>query len=155
MEKIDLSAILFTMQNEKRKFYRHPIRIPIQLIREANQATNSRCENLSQGGLCFYWPDFIPLGTHLQLAIPVEKQLFKMSACVVHSQKDEALGLFRTGVHFKDATSLFRAKLVEEVISIRDYREKISLLRGREFSEEEAAAQWIARNAEHFSKFQD
>ena len=141
------------MENEKREFFRHPIKVPIQLTRiENDTAVNARAEDLSQGGLAFFWPEFIPEGTHLQLSIPVEKQLFKMKAHVTHSQQDMNTGLFKTGVHFEDSVSTFRAKLAEEIIQIRQYREKMSLLRGQPFSEEEAAKIWIDRNAENFSK---
>jgi len=141
------------MENEKRKFFRHPIKVPIQLTRiENNAAGNARAEDLSQGGLAFFWPEPIAEGTHLQLSIPIEKQLFKMHAHVTHSQKDADTGLFKTGVCFEDSASSFRAKLAEEIILIRQYREKMSLLRGHPFSEEEAAKIWIDRNAEDFSK---
>ena len=141
------------MEDEKRKFFRHPIKVPIQLTRvEDNTAVNTRAEDLSQGGLAFFWPESIPEGTYLQLSIPVEKQLFKMRAHVTHSQKDAGTGLFKTGVCFEDSVSSFRAKLAEEIIQIRQYREKMSLLRGQPFSEEEAAKVWIDRNAENFAK---
>lgn len=141
------------MENEKRKFYRHPIKVPIQLTQIENKTpVNSRAEDLSQGGLSFYWPDAIPEGTHLQLSIPVEKQLFKMMAHVTHCKKDTATGLFRTGVCFEDAVSAFRAKLAEEIIEIRQYCEKMSLLRQQPLTEEEGAKIWIERNAENFAK---
>ncbi len=98
------------------------------------------------------WPELIPEGTQLELSIPVEKQLFKMSAQVTHSQKDADTGLFKTGVSFQDSVSAFRAKLAEEIIQIRQYREKMSLLRGHQLSEEDAAKMWIDRNAEDFAK---
>ena len=143
----------FRMENEKRKFFRHPIKVPIQLTRvETQTSISSHAEDLSQGGLSFFWPESIPEGTHLELSIPVEKQLFKMSAHVTHSLKDTASGLFKIGVCFQDSVSAFRAKLAEEIIQIRQYREKMSLLRGRQLSEEEAAAIWIDRNAEDFAK---
>jgi hypothetical protein len=144
------------MKNEKRKFFRHPIKVPIQLTRVKDDAAlNARAENLSQGGLAFFWPEPIPEKTHLQLSIPVEKQLFKMKAYVTHSQKDINTDLFKIGVCFEDPVSSFRAKLAEEIIQIRQYREKISLLRGHPFSEEEAAKIWIDRNAEDFSEAMD
>ena len=144
------------MENEKREFFRHPIKVPIQLTRvENNTALNARAEDLSQGGLAFFWPESIPEGTYLQLSIPVEKRLFKMNAHVTHSQKDEDTGLFKTGVCFEDSVSSFRAKLAEEILQIRQYREKMSLLRGHPFSEEDAAKIWIDRNAEDFAKMMD
>ena len=140
------------MENEKRKFFRHPIKVPIQLTRVENNApVASHAEDLSQGGLAFFWPEAIPEGTHLRLSIPVEKQLFKMMAHVTHCVKDAATGLFKTGVCFEDSVSAFRAKLAEELIQIRQYREKMSLLRGRQLSEEEAAKIWIDRNAKSFA----
>jgi hypothetical protein len=144
------------MKNEKRKFFRHPIKVPIQLTRiENGTVLNARVEDLSQGGLAFFWPEPIPERTHLQLSIPVEKQLFRMKALVMHSQKDANTDLFKIGVCFEDSVSSFRAKLAEEIIQIRQYREKISLLRGHTFSEEEAAKIWIDRNAEDFAKAMD
>ena len=141
------------MDSEKREFFRHPIKVPIQLTRVENDtAVNARAEDLSQGGLAFLWPESIAEGTPLQLSIPIEKQLFKMKARVTHSQKDTDTGLFKTGVCFEDSVSSFRAKLAEEIIEIRQYREKMSLLRGRQLSEEEAAKTWIDRNAENFAK---
>jgi hypothetical protein len=141
------------VENEKRKFFRHPIKVPIQLTRVENKtAVNSHAEDLSQGGLSFLWPETIPAGTHLQLSIPFEKLLFKMNAHVTHSQRDTDTGLFKTGVCFEDSVSAFRAKLAEEIIQIRQYREKMSLLRGHQLSEEEAAKVWIDRNAENFAK---
>ena len=151
--KNEFIGYTWAMENEKRKFFRHPIKVPIQLTRvENNTVENARAEDLSQGGLAFFWPEPIPEGTHLQLSIPVEKQLFKMKAHVTHSQKDADTGLFKTGVCFEDSVSSFRAKLAEEIIQIRQYREKMSLLRGHQFSEEEAAKIWIDRNAENFAK---
>ncbi len=142
-----------SMENEKRQFFRHPIKVPIQLTRVENKTSVlSHAEDLSQGGLAFLWPESILAGTHLELSIPVEKQLFKMNAHVTHSQKDTDTGLFKIGVCFKDAVSAFRAKLAEEIIQIRQYREKMSLLRGHQLSEEDAAKLWIDRNAEDFAK---
>jgi len=141
------------MDSEKRKFFRHPIKVPIQLTQIEDKAPiNSQAEDLSQGGLSFYWPKAIPAGTHLQLSIPIEKQLFKMMAHVTHCEKDEPSGLFKTGVSFEDSVSAFRAKLAEEIIQIRQYCEKMSLLRQQPITEEEGAKIWIERNAENFAK---
>jgi c-di-GMP-binding flagellar brake protein YcgR len=144
------------VKNEKRKFFRHPIKVPIRLtLVEDGPALNARAEDLSQGGLAFFWPEPLPEGTPLQLSLPVEKQLFKMKTRVTHSQKDANVDLFKIGVCFEDAVSSFRAKLAEEILQIRQYREKMSLLRGHPFSEEEAARIWIDHNAEDFAKAMD
>ena len=141
------------MENDKRNFYRHPIKVPIQLAQMATEnTTNGRSEDLSQGGLSFYWPNALPEGSHVQISIPIEKQLFKMNAHVKHCRKDATTGLFKTGVCFEDSVSAFRAKLAEEILEIRHFCEKMSSLRGKKFSEEESAQLWVERNAEHFAK---
>mgnify|MGYP000994318953 CR=1 FL=1 len=151
--KNEFIGYTFSMEIEKRKFYRHPIKVPIQLAEVPHQKTStSRSEDLSQGGLSFFWPDFIPQGTHLKLSIPVEKQLFKMNAHVAYCQKDGMTGLFKTGVMFEDSESAFRAKLAEEILQIQDYRTKMSELRGQPVSETEAAQEWIGKNAESFAR---
>ncbi len=153
MEKMNLWVIIWNMENEQRKFFRHPIKIPIQLTRVENKTSvNSRAEDLSQGGLTFFWPESIPKGTHLELSIPVEKQLFKIKGHVAHSEKDAPTGLFKTGVCFENSISAFRAKLAEEILRIREFCEKLSLLRGRQLSEEEAAQLWVDRHAEDFAQ---
>lgn len=152
MEKINSCVILSLMETELRKSYRHPIRVPIQLTTVDETKATSQCEDLSQGGLSFYWPDSIPQGTLLRLSIPVEKQLYKMSAHVTYSQKDETTGLFKTGVCFEDSTHAFRTQLAEEILQIRAYREKMTLLRGNRLSEKEASDLWLSRHAENFTK---
>jgi len=154
MEKNQTSAILWPMNNDQRKFYRHPIKAPIQLMEVTeNNLHHSKSEDLSEGGLSFFWPSFLAEATHLELSIPVEKQLFRMNARVAYCRKDEGTGLFKIGVCFEDSTSAFRAKLAEEIIQIRNYREQMRSIRGKEISEEEAANRWIHRNAENFAKF--
>jgi hypothetical protein len=152
-DKNEFISYTLRMKNENRKFFRHPIKVPIQLtLVENGPAVNARAEDLSQGGVAFFWPEPLSEGTHLQLSLPVEKQLFKMKARVTHSQKDTGTDLFKVGVCFEDPVSSFRAKLAEEIIQIRQYREKMSLLRGHPLTEEEAARIWIDHNAEDFAK---
>ena len=142
----------FAMERERRQFYRHPIKVPIQLAKiESAAPDSSRTEDLSQGGLSFFWSELLEEGAHLLIFIPVEKQLFKMNAHVAYCRKDDSTGLFKTGVRFEDSVSAFRAKLAEEILRIRQYREKMTHLRGREISEEEAAQLWIDRNAKDFA----
>lgn len=153
MEKMKFCVILFFMNTDKRQFYRHPIKVPIQLMKtDEHNTTATHAEDLSQGGLSFYWPNMLSEGSQVCLSIPVEKQLFKMNARVAYARKDETMALFKIGVCFEDAVSAFRAKLAEEIIQIRQYRERMSSLRGRALSEEEAAQLWIDRNAEDFAK---
>lgn len=150
--KNQIISYTFAMENERRQFYRHPIKVPIQLTKiENGPSAPSKTEDLSQGGLSFFWSELLEKGSRLLISIPVEKQMFRMNACVAYSEKDVSSGLFKTGVCFEDSVSAFRAKLAEEILRIRQYREKMSNLRGQPISEEEAAQLWIDRNAKDFA----
>jgi len=141
---------------EKRKYFRHPIQVPIKLRELAEEElppTRLQSEDLSDHGLCFYSGQGLACGTALRLAIPVEEHVFEVSARVAYSRRDSKTGAFRTGVFFEDMDSAFRAKIAEEILKIQEYRKKLSRTLGHEVSEAEAARKWIGQFAKHFSAF--
>ena len=140
--------------SEKRKYYRHPITVPI-LIHQLSETDPNTSEsiNVSQGGLSFLWTRRLTKGTSLAVTIPVKEKLFEIKVQVAYCRKDDQTGLFQLGVAFIDYASAFQAKLAEEAIEILEYRKKLTLEFGHDVSEEEAARKWILRYAEFFPKF--
>lgn len=134
---------------EKRKFFRHPIHVPMQLhLAREKDPVISHAQDISLGGLCFVWNAKLSKGNVLHITIPVKDKMFKVKAKVVYSRQDKS-GVFRTGVCFCDEPSAFRAKLAEEALKILEYRNTLSR-RGQDISEEEAAKLWISEYAERF-----
>jgi len=138
---------------ERRRYYRHPIEFPIY-VRETHMQhrESSHTKDISEGGLYFLWKNAIPSNEVVDIAIPVHDQVFSMRARVAYSRRDGKTGQFHIGLAFEDAPSVFRAKLAEEMIQIKKYREKMRAHRGRDMSEEEAAKEWVAHNGERFAK---
>ena len=129
------------MNQERRKFYRHPVNVPIQFQEvRAGKPDRTISVDLSEGGICFLADHFIAKGSGVQLTIAVENERFKISGNVAYCNREAHTGRYRTGVVFQDATNAFRAKLAEEMLKIKEYREKISGELGHEISQEEAAA---------------
>lgn len=141
------------MKEERRQFPRHPLQVPIQ-VRIAGDPipVKSQTGDLSEGGLYFYWTRGLSKGTGVSVAIPVLTRVFEMTGEVAYSSPDLETRLYRTGVSFTQPTSAFRAKLAEEILRIRQFREKASEAAGRLISEEEAARKWIKKYAEKFSE---
>src|SRR3989338_3970793 len=134
---------------EKRRCLRHPLHIPIRLeLGPGGVPAERRCEEISQGGLSFWWDRRLGRGQFLIITIPVKEKSFRIRARVAYSLKDARTGHFRTGVEFKDPESAFRARLAEETIEIIEYRKKVSIEKGFEVSEEQAAEEWIRRYAQ-------
>ena len=137
--------------SEKRRFYRHPIRVPIQLRLIEDEQVSSKTANISLGGLCFFWKDKLEKGKLLSVSIPVNETLFEgIQAKVTYSRQDKVVDLFKTGVSFLDAPSAFKAKLAEEALQILQYQKELSRTQGVKISDEEAADLWIERFAKYF-----
>lgn len=139
---------------ERRRFLRHPIRVPIKIhLPDREDPGKSQTGDLSGGGLLFSWPAEITPGTSLEITLPIGSQAFRMKGCVAYCVKNEAGDTsFRIGVAFEEPAMSFRLKLAEEVYRIQEYRYQVSRLLGRLISEEEAAAKWIEKYATRFAE---
>ena len=136
---------------ERRKFFRHPIQVPIRLrVADRRESFESESCDLSLGGLNFEWPRKFPKGTLLDITIPVKEKFFQLRGKVVFCKEDRRSARYHTGVSFTDFPSAFKARLAEEVLQILEYRKTISQELGHEVSEEEAASKWVRNFASSF-----
>ena len=137
--------------NDKRRFYRHPISVPISL-NSSDKKNEGRSHSLdvSLGGLSFVWPHRLSRGALVDVNITVKEKLFEIKSKVAYAKQDGETGQFRTGVCFTDYPSAFMARLAEEMLEIMEYRKNLRRELGREISEEDAAAEWIKRYADKF-----
>jgi len=137
---------------EKRQFYRHPLKVPIQYqAASLSRGSQTSSVDLSQGGLSFLADRFFAKGTVINLTIPVGEELFKLQGHVAYCNREAAMDRYRTGVAFMNAVDAFQAKLAEQMHRIREYRAKRSRELHEELSEEQAADEWIQKYARHFS----
>jgi len=140
-----------SLGKERRKFFRHPIQVPIKLrVADSKESFSSESRDLSLGGLNFTWPKKIAKGTTLDITIPVKEKFFELRGRVVFCKEDHRSARFHTGVSFTDFPSAFKARLAEEVLQILEYRKTISRELGHEVSEEEAASKWVREFASSF-----
>ncbi len=136
----------------KRRFYRHPVSVPIQYHELQSRSFNrSSSVDLSEGGICFMAEHFLAKGAGVSLKIPVGDSVFEVQGQIAYCSRVASLNMYRTGVAFSDATSAFRAKLAEQILEIRSYQKSLAKKTGKDLSEEEAAREWIAKFAKHFS----
>ena len=136
---------------EKRRFYRHPIGVPISLsATKEKRGGRSKSLDVSLGGLSFLWPRKLPKGALVGVNIAVKDKLFEIPSTVAYTQENRKSGKYRTGVCFTDYPSAFMARLAEEMLEILQYRKDLSQELGREIPEEEAASEWIKKYAAKF-----
>ncbi len=109
--------------------------------------------DVSLGGVCFIAHNPLEAGTIIQIHIPIVHPRFSAAAKVAWSRPClDGIG-FDTGVEFLDSDSAFRARMVEQVCHIEDYKCKKLAEEGLNLTNEEAALEWIQKHAHEFPLF--
>jgi hypothetical protein len=132
-----------------RHFIRHPTDIPVEVTAGEGpvHATPRTC-NVSYGGLAMRWERELEPGAVVTIRIRLVRPAFETKARVVWCRPLDTA--FELGVEFLSPEDQFRGRMVQQVCRIHAYRQRISITEGRRLSEEEAAAEWIARYASEF-----
>ena len=137
------------MNEDKRKFIRHPSDIPIEIYLEDVVSDSSEyLNNIGLGGLSFKSKVSLKQDTVIRIKIPLIHPVFEATGRVCWCEEDN--GIFNVGVEFMEIDSLFRVRMVEQVCHIEHYKKEISSKEGRDVSGEEAAVEWIKKFAKQF-----
>jgi hypothetical protein len=128
-----------------RQFFRHPTDIPIEIsIPEKQFVKRKQLHNISLGGIAFKASCYWESETVVKIRIPCVKPPFEAAGKVVWCQQQGEF--FYVGVEFLQQEDNFRARMVEQICSIEQYRHQ-QTAQGRKLSSEEAAMEWINRYA--------
>lgn len=133
-----------------RKFIRHPVSVPIEVspLTLGSENELARHFSLKPGGLAFLTRQTIAPGTLVYLKIPCAPAGFETVAKVVWCHKhQEEMALAVEFLKFDDA---FKARMVEQLCHIEDYRRAVDEKEGRSLSIQEAAVEWIEKFAANF-----
>jgi hypothetical protein len=132
-----------------RQFMRHPANITIEVTAGAELDHAARCSrNVGLGGLAFQSDRPLAKGAVIELRIPIVRPAFETRARVVWCRESEAG--YDLGVEFLDPNDAFRARMVEQICHIEDYRAGVFRSEGRELTAEQAAMEWIGKYASNF-----
>ena len=133
-----------------RQFIRHPVRIPIEVSAPGQVFLNQEhhSSDLGSGGLAFLSRNDIAPGTFIQIKIAHVEPEFESEAEVVWCRK-RAHGA-ELGVRFLNREDAFRARMVEQVCHIENYKQKVNHKEGRNITSQEAAVEWISKYAADF-----
>ena len=132
-----------------RQFIRHPTDVAIE-ISAGSQLDHAlrHSRNVGIGGLAFESDQAIEIGMIIELRIPLVHPPFETTARVVWCQA--TAGGWELGVEFLHADDAFRARMVEQICHIEDYRKGVQRSEGRELTAEQAAMEWIGKDAANF-----
>ncbi len=132
-----------------RQYIRHPADIPIEVTcgHPPPQAIR-HIRDVSHGGLAFPAAAQVEPGIIVDIRIPFVRPMFETKARVAWCSP--CANGFELGVEFLDADDAFRARMVEQICHIENYRKSIRRTEGRELTAEQAALEWIGKYAAHF-----
>jgi hypothetical protein len=134
---------------EMRQFIRHPSDIPIEIGARGRLAHATRSlSDIGLGGLAFCCDSALECGIVVEIRIPFVLPPFEMNGRVAWCRAHGSI--FELGVAFLEQDDAFRARMVEQVCYIENYRAGIFLAEGRVLNSEEAAIEWIRKFAANF-----
>ena len=132
-----------------RSFIRHPSDIPIDFqLEELVTEGTDYLKNVSQGGLAFNAKIALEPGATIRIKIPFVHPVFQAIGTVTwcHPQQHE----FEIGIQFLDEGDTFRARMVEQICHIEQYKQEALDKEGRHLTGEQAALEWIEKYATEF-----
>jgi hypothetical protein len=133
-----------------RVYLRHPSEFPVELqVGPDTEGRRERLRDLSEGGLCCRSTVAFEPGESVRIRIPVGEPGFELEGRVAWCREED--NGYRVGIAFTGEADAFKARMVEQVCQIERYH-KLQLAEGRPLSEQEAAAEWVAKYAERFRR---
>jgi hypothetical protein len=133
-----------------RQFIRHPIDVPVEIgLGDAAPPSGYHTHDVSLGGLALRAGCSVTPGRTVQVRIGCVDPPFEASARVAWCRPHPLSG-YELGVTFLDAQDAFRARMVEQLCHIEDYRRSVLRTEGRELDIEDAAQEWIEKYAAQF-----
>ena len=135
--------------SQYRRFIRHPADIPIEFsATDGEPVSRAHARDVSFGGLAFQTDHCPGKGTIIHLRIPTVSPSFETRGVVVWCQR---LGeRYEVGVRFLDSSEAFKARMVEQICHIEQYKRDVLQREGRKLSGGAAAREWIEKYAANF-----
>ncbi len=129
-----------------RTFRRYSSDIPIEIIDDESRLRPSGpLHDVSYGGLACGSDVAFETGALVKVRISQLSTPFEADGVVIWCEpKGDG---FEVGIQFREGREAFAARMVAQVCQIEDYKKKVLETEGRELTGDEAATEWIAKNA--------
>jgi hypothetical protein len=136
-----------------RLYLRHPTDVPISYrLGDLVADRKDYLRNIGRGGLCFHSRIPIAPGARIHIQIPIAEPVFKADGVVVWCHAAAGGGAYEVGVRFEALETEYSVRMVEQVCQIEHYRHQVLKAEGRDLTSEQAAVEWIQKNAASFPR---
>jgi len=135
-------------ENAMRRFIRHPSDIPLVYSLGAQASFVDRLKDVSKGGLCFIADTPLQAGSSIHLEIGLQNFPFAADGTIAWCRPEQ--DAYSVGVAFRDNSTQFSVRMVEQICHIEHYRAETLSTEGRALSSDEAAQEWVEKYAATF-----
>jgi Tfp pilus assembly protein PilZ len=143
-----------------RNFIRHPIDIPIKIIKSESESESEDCLNqslhdISIGGLRCRSDKPLAAGAEIKIIIDLVDPVLEIPGIVIWCRavdKSTADASYELGIEYQGEKDVYRLRMVEQICHIEHYRKEVQIREGRNISSEQAASEWITKFAGKFPK---
>ncbi len=139
-----------------RNFIRHPIDIPIKVIKsESEDCLNHTLQDISIGGLRCLSDKPLAADTEIKIIIDMVDPALEISGRVIWCQaidESTADASFELGIEYQGEKDVYSLRMVEQICHIENYRKEVQTREGRNIRSEQAAREWITKFAGEFPK---
>jgi len=130
-----------------RTFPRYSTDIPINIVGDGvAPELNRQLYNVSYGGLACHSDEPFKLGNLVTVRISKVDPPFEVEGIVVWCDPLEEGG-YEVAIQFNEGRAAFSARMVAQICQIENYKKEILESEGRELSGDEAALEWVTKNA--------
>lgn len=131
-----------------RQFARHPTDIPID-VTVSSRISGCSMTDVSQSGLSCKVSNPVNVGSTVNVDIPSVYPPYHSNAEVMWCS--HCGDHYEVGLQFLDQDDAFKARMVQQVCQIEDYKNIIFEREGRLLDSNEAAVEWIQKYAADFN----
>lgn len=133
-------------------FIKHPSDIPLDFSVEPSPSyASAQMLNVHDGGMVFETRRSLPIGAKIHLTVNLRGAALNLQGVITHCIS-VAESRCDVGVQFEEDNEHYAMRMIEQACHIEHYRQLLSETSGRELTEDEAAAEWIARFAAYFPR---
>ena len=143
---------------ERRHFIRHPVSLPLVYkvihpgLGQSREDLRAQTSNVSVGGLLFPGKHSVRPNSMIAIQMPFEDKVFNVKAKVIRCVNNPETRLYDIAVSFFRFHEAFKAKMIEQIYLISEYRDLLILQSGKEVSLAEASRKWVKRYSERFKR---
>jgi len=146
------------MDQEKRKFIRHPLSYPLRtrVLSEKNGklVVKSSAENIGAGGLLFRSSVAMNREAEVEINLTVEGRNFLLDGTVVRCDPDEN-GNYNVAVSFKRQDEALKVRMMEQIVRIEEFKNRLERRCKKKIDFAWVAKQWIKRYSKGFAEHYD